>query len=270
MEFNEKQYDGPYEVSAVEININEQLLRGLLYLPEESYAKPYPIVTYFHDFPNLISLHQIAANLEFLLKLGFSLLVFDFRGYNNSQGKLSIQSQVQDSLKIAEFIQLMGKKGIFKLQELNVLAHGFGSYIALLLCSKIKFINNILLLSPILDVKKRVKDDSFVKTLEYIKRYLPENVHGIENIEYFLSKIKSELNSTEYQVEKVLNEMVYSKMKIIIGSENRFIDISELEIKIFDQLTNVEVVLIEHMDHDWTEEGSINKIQEEIQTFFID
>lgn len=268
MDFKEKQYDGSYEVSAVELNIEGKLQRGLLYFPREFYKKPYRLITYFHDFPNLFNLHQIAANLEFLLKTGFSLLLFNFRGYNNSQGKVSLQSQIKDSLKIAEFIQLMGKKEIFKRQEVNILAHGFGSYIALLLCSKIDFINKILLLSPILDLKKRVNDGNFLKTLQYINRYLPRNVHGIENIEKSLSKTKSELNSNEYQVEKLLNEMIYNKMKIIIGSENRFIDISDLKANIFDQLANVKVVLIEQMDHDWTEEDIRSKIQEEIQSFF--
>ena len=268
MEFNEKQCDGPYEVSAVELDIEGNLLRGLLYFPRAFYTKPYRLITYFHDFPNLFNLHQIAANLEFLLNAGFSLLLFDFRGYNNSQGNVSLQSQINDSLKIAEFIQLMGKEEIFKLQEINILAHGFGSYIALLLCSKINFINNILLISPIIDVKKWVNDENFVKTLQYINRYLPRNVHGIENIEKFLSKTKSELNSNEYRVEELLNEMIYNKMKIIIGSENRIIDISELKVNIFDQLANVKVVLIEQMEHDWTEEDIRSKIQEEILIFF--
>jgi len=268
MDFNEKQYDGPYEISAVEIIIKEQLLRGLLYFPEDLYPKPYPIIVYFHDFPNLYSLHQIAVNLEFLLKTGFSLFLFNFRGYNYSQGIVSLQSQVQDSLKIAEFIQLMGKKGIFKPQEINILAHGFGSYIALLLCSKIDSINNILLLSPILDVKKQLNNENFVKTLQYLNKYLPGNVHGIENIEDFLLKTESELNCNDYRVEKLLNEMKFNKMKLIIGSKNKIIDISELKANIFDQLANVEVVLIEQMDHDWIEEENMNKIQEEIQSFF--
>ena len=268
MDFKEKQYDGPYEVSAVELNIEGKLLRGILYFPREFYTKPYRLITYFHDFPNLFNLHQIAANLEFLLKAGFSLLLFDFRGYNNSQGKVSLQSQIQDSLKIAEFIQFMGKKEIFKLQEVNILAHGFGSYIALLLCSKIGFINNILLLSPILDLKKRVNDGNFLKTLQYLNRFLPRYVHGIENIEKFLSKTKSELNLNENKVEEVLNDMTFNRMKVIIGSENKFIDISELKANIFDQLANVKVVLIEQMDHDWTEEDIRSKIQEEIQSFF--
>jgi hypothetical protein len=166
MEFDEKQYDGPYEVSAVEINIEEQLLRGLLYFPKDLYPKPYTIITYFHDFPQIFSLHQIVANLEFLLKSGFSLLVFNFRGYRQSQGQVSLQSQLQDAVKIAEFIQLMGEKGIFKRQELNILSHGFGGYIALLLCSMVNFVNNILLLSPILDVKNKVNNHAFVNMID--------------------------------------------------------------------------------------------------------
>ncbi|TFG17816.1 MAG: hypothetical protein EU531_02250 [Promethearchaeota archaeon] len=267
MEFNTRQYDGPYEVSAVELDIEGQLLRGLLYFPRESYPKPYPLITYFHDFPQLFSLHQIVSNLEFLLEMGFSLLVFNFRGYRQSQGEVSLQSQLQDALEMAKFIQLMGKKEIFKLKEVNILAHGFGSYIALLLSSMINFLNKILLISPILNVKKQIDDDTFVKTLAYINRYLPGYIHGIENTDLFLSKTKSELNCEEYRLERVFNKMTYNKMKIIIGSRNKLIDISELKASIFDKLPRLKVVLIEQMDHDWMDEENIGNLQEEIKLF---
>lgn len=268
MEFDEKQYDGPYEVTAVEINIEEQLLRGLLYFPRDLHSKPFPVITYFHDFPQIFSLHQIIVNLEFLLKNGFSLLVFNFRGYGQSQGTVSLKSQLQDAVKIAEFVQLMGKKGIFKRQELNILSHGFGSYFALLLCSTINFVNNVLLMSPILDVKNKVNNHAFVNLLQYLNRYLPGIVHGIENVDNFISKTKLELNNDRYQVEKVLNDMKFNKLKIIVGNDNKFIDISQLNVTLVNYLVNTELVLIEQMEHEWIEEDCISEIQEQILSFF--
>lgn len=268
MEFDEKQYDGPYEVTAIEINIEEQLLRGLLYFPRDLYSKPFPVITYFHDFPQIFSLHQIIVNLEFLLKNGFSLLVFNFRGYGQSQGQVSLQSQLQDAVKIAEFVQSMGEKGIFKRQELNILSHGFGCYFALLLCSTVNIVNNVLLLSPILDVKNKVSNHAFVNLLQYLNRYLPGIVHGIENVDNFISKTKLELNNDRYQVEKVLNDMKFNKLKIIVGNDNKFIDISQLKATLVNYLVNTELVLVEQMEHEWIEEDCISEIQEQILSFF--
>jgi hypothetical protein len=268
MEFKKKQYDGPYEVSALELDIEGQLLRGLLYFPREYYIKPYKFIIYFHDFPQLFDLHQIVKNLEFLLDLGYSLLVFNFRGYRNSQGELSLHSQLQDALELARFIQLMAEKEIFKQQDINIVAHGFGCYIALLLCSMRNFFNKILLISPILNLKHLINQDMFVKTLDYINRYLPGYVHGIENVPEFLTKTRRELTHNEFQIENVLIKMNYNDIKIILGSKNKLINISELK-STFHKIPRLEIASIDDMDHDWVEEESLCSFQEEIISFFI-
>lgn len=268
MEFEEKQYDGPYEVSAVELDIEGQRLQGLLYFPKEIYPKPYRLITYFHDFPQLFSLHQIVNRLEFLLELGFSVFVFSFRGYRSTQGKISLQSQLQDGLIVAKFISLMGEKGVFRRQEINILAHGFGCYIALFLCSMNSTINKILLISPVIDIKRRINDDTFIKTLEYLNRYLPGIVRGIENIEEFLAKTRLELNRKEFQIESILNRMKYKDMKIILGSNDNLVDFLEIN-SIFSKIPKPQIVLIEDMDHDWSDEDTLGKLQEEISSFFI-
>lgn len=80
MEFKNKQFDGPYEVSSLEITNDGQLLRGLLYFPSEIFKKPYSVIIYFHGFPQLFSLTEIIKNYKHLLDLGYALIVFDFRG----------------------------------------------------------------------------------------------------------------------------------------------------------------------------------------------
>lgn len=268
MEFKEKQFDGAYEVSAIELDIEGQLLRGLLFFPREYYIKPYKIIVYYHDFPQLFSLYQIVNKLEFLLELGYSILVFNFRGYRNSQGEISLHSQLQDGLIVAKFIHLMVEKGIFKQQEINLIGHGFGCYIALLLCSMNHFLNKVILISPIIDLEKFVSDESFVKTLEYINRYLPGYVHGIENIKEFLTKTKSELNLKEFQIKKVINRINFKDMEIILGKKNKWVEISEIN-SIFEKLPKFKIVFIEEMDHNWIEEDILMEFQEEIVSFLI-
>ena len=122
MEFKNKQYVGPYEVAKVEINNKGQKFRGILYFPPEEYSKPYPLIVYFHGFPQLFSLEEIVNNYSYLLDLGYAFLIFNFRGYKYSDGNISIKSHISDSHKIIEFIKRMAEHNIFDLNNINIIA----------------------------------------------------------------------------------------------------------------------------------------------------
>ena len=82
MEFKNKQYDGPFEIVMVELQIVNQILRGILYFPSTKFKRPHPIIIYFHGFPQLFTLQELARNYQYLLEQGYALLIFNFRGYN--------------------------------------------------------------------------------------------------------------------------------------------------------------------------------------------
>jgi hypothetical protein len=46
MEFAKKQYDGPFEVVMVELQIEDQMLKGILYFPSTKFKGPHPIIIY--------------------------------------------------------------------------------------------------------------------------------------------------------------------------------------------------------------------------------
>ena len=268
MEFRKKEFDGPYEVSEVQIDIEGQTLRGIIYFPEEKYKKPYPLVIHFHGFPQLFTLTEIVKKYEYLLTFGYSLIVFNFRGYRFSEGKISIKSQVLDAFKIIEFVEIMAKNNIFNLNDVNLIGHDFGAYIALILCSKIHIINKLILISPILDLRKHVYSDEFSKALSYINRFLPGNINGIENIESFIELTKNELNDDEFQIEKFIKNLKNRKMKIITGEYDKITPLSEIK-GIFDQVKiKSELSIIENMDHDYTNEEELEILNREIYSFF--
>ena len=91
LEFEDKQFDGPFEVAEVSIDNEGQVFRGMLYFPPEKYKKPYPLIIYFHGFPQLFALKEIIRNYEYLLNLGYAILIFNFRGYKYIEGKISIK-----------------------------------------------------------------------------------------------------------------------------------------------------------------------------------
>lgn len=269
LEFKDKQYDGPYEVSEIEIHNEGQIFKGILYFPREDFKKPYPLIIYFHDFPQLFTLKEIVRNYQYLLEIGFAFLVFNFRGFRSSEGNISIESQVSDSFKVIEFIQIMSENGIFIIQNINILTHGFGSYIALILCSQINIINKLLLLCPILDLERHVYNENFLKSLYYINRFLPGNIRGIEDIDEFIKKTKIELKRKEYQIKTFIKEIEYNEMKLIIGELDKVTPINELNQIIPKGLKSIDIVVISGMDHDCIEDNHLEKIKNEITSFFI-
>ena len=268
MEFKNKIYDGEFEVAEVSIENEEQIFRGMLYFPPEKYEKPYPLIIYFHGFPQLFSLKEIVRNYEYLLNLGFAFLIFNFRGYKYSEGTISIKSQVSDSLKVMEFIEKMAAHDIFNLDDINILAHDFGAYIALILSSKVKIINRIMLLTPILDLQRHVQSEEFYKALSYINRFLPGSVRGLDNIPNFIKMTKKELSKKEYKIERVIQRLNNKELKLITGGSDKITAVVEVD-SIFKNC-NLEphVVIIESMEHESIDDNEIEKIEIEIKKFF--
>lgn len=264
------QYDGPYEVSAVELQNDGEVFKGMVYFPPETYSKPYPVILYFHGFPQLFTLPEIVKKYKYLLDNGFAFVVVNFRGYRYSEGAVSLSSQVSDGLKLVEFAEKMGKKNIFDLDKINILAHDLGTYISLIVCTKTSTVNKLLLLNPIIDLKKHVYDEAFLNTLHYVNRYLPGSVRGIENPEEFIEMTKSELSRDDFKVKTALTKLKVNKLKIIIGEEDKVTQLSELDV--FDQIDTshwqIDLCVIEDMDHEPIDDDKIQKIAKEVQIFF--
>lgn len=267
MEFKEKQFDGPYEVVEVEIYNKKEVFKGLLYHPPESYKKPYPLVIYFHGFPQIFPLPEILSNYKFILDMGFAFLIFNFRGYRYSDGQISIKGQYSDAAKVIEFVEKMAEKNIFDLNNINIIGHDFGAFIALILCSKEKSINTLLLTSPILNIKRHVNSENFKKALNYINRFLPGNVRGIENVEVFISKTKKELSSKNFDVDRIVKRLHIKKFKIITGEVDKLTPISEVQNIMQNSNIQAEIVIINGMDHESIEDEDIRKVKKEIEKF---
>ncbi|MFX1408933.1 MAG: alpha/beta hydrolase family protein [Promethearchaeota archaeon] len=269
MEFKDKQFDGPYEVSEIQINNEGQIFRGFLYFPPKEFNKPHPVIIYFHGFPQLFTLKEILRSYKFLLNLGYSLIVFNFRGYRFSEGKLSIRNQVSDGMKIIEFVDLMSKNEIFNLREVNIIGQEFGAYIALLISSKVTLINKLLLINPVLDIRRYVYSENFLKVLNYINRFLPGNIHGIENVEEFVKATKKELENKEFQIENVINQISCKNLKIIIGEVNKFTQLSEIRRLVSDLVKiNIETKIVENVDYNSYFKEDLKIFNKEVELFF--
>ncbi len=265
-----KIYDGPYEVSAIEIDNEDQIFKGLVYFPPEEYIKPCPVILYFHEFPQLFALQEIVKRYKYLLDLGYAFICVNFRGFRYSEGTISIASQVSDGMKLLEFAKRMAEKNKFILENINILAYDLGAYIALLVCSKSPFINKLLLLSPILDLRKHVENKEFENILKYINKFLPGNIRGIENPIEFIQMTREELSMKQYQIKNAIKDLKINKLKIIIGQNDKITPIFELELLNINIQSNIimKTSIINSMDHDPVEDKEMEQIKKEIIKFF--
>ena len=269
MEFKEKQFDGPYEVAQVEINNKGETYKGLLYLPPESFKKPYPLVIYFHGFPQLFPLQEIVKSYNYILNMGIAFMIFNFRGYRYSDGQVSIKGQFSDAIKIIKFTEKLADNGMFDLKNINIIAHDFGAYIALILCSKNKLINKLLLISPILNIERHVYSEDFKKALNYINRFLPGNINiGIDNVENFIKKTKDELTKKDFKIGTIIKRLKNKKLIIIIGEIDKITPISEVKNIIRNSNIIPEIVIIKGMDHECIEDEDLEVVKIKIEDIF--
>ncbi len=267
MDFISKQFDGPYEVAEIRIKNKNQLFRGIVYFPPVTYKKPYPVVIYFHGFPQIFAFNEIVKNYNYLLDIGYAFIVFNFRGYHLTEGTVSLSNQTSDGVEILKFVEELAKHNIFDGNNVNIIAHDFGAYISLVLASKTNNINRLLLITPILDLKKHVESEEFLKVLHYINRFLPGNVRGIENTSAFIDMTKAELEREEFQIEKVVQRLQCKRLKIISGGVDKITTPTEI-LKIFQNSSIApEIFSIECMDHECNDENDIEKIKVEIKEF---
>ncbi len=268
MEFREHQFDGPYEVIALDININQEMLRGLLYYPPKNYSKPYPLIIYFHGFPQLFPLQEIVKENSFLLEMGYAFMIFNFRGYELSDGCVSLHSQVEDAINILTLAEKLSEKSIFHPNNINILAHDLGGFIALCACSQYKKVNRLLLLSPILDLEKHVYNKEFFTSVNYVSHFLPGHVRGIENINAFISLTKEELSEKNFKIRNFIEEVNINLMEVIIGESDKLTPMSEV-IEILSPLKDyLQIKTINDMDHQCLNDEELEKKREEIVRFF--
>ncbi|MBY9018523.1 MAG: alpha/beta fold hydrolase [Candidatus Lokiarchaeota archaeon] len=264
MEFAKKQYDGPFEAVMVELQIEDQMFKGIMYFPPNKFKRAHPIIIYFHGFPQLFTLQEIARNYQYLLEQGYALLIFNFRGYNLSDGVISIKNQVTDALKIIEFVNSMAKKQIIIKDDINILAHDFGGYIALITCSKINTINKLLMINPILDLKRHVKNNKFRESIAYINRFLPGYIKGISDVDSFIDFTNEELAQNQFNIDFFMNKVQTRDMKVIIGEKNKVTPIFEVEHYFNSIIKRENISIIKDMDHECYDEENL-----EVRSFFL-
>ena len=158
--------------------------------------------------------------------------------------------------------------GILDSSSINVIGEDFGAYISLLLIANVNLINKLLLVSPIINPHRHVHGDNFIKVIQYITHFLPGNIRGIENLEEFVDQAKNETEIAAYQVDKIVEQMNFQSIKIIMGSDDKLNPISEIKSILKPILKKIEISVIDGMDHEPVSEQELIHVQALIKNYF--
>ena len=126
----------------------------------------------------------------------------------------------------------------------------------------------MLLISPILDVERHVYNEGFKKVLNYINRFLPGNIRGIDSVEGFIKKTKKELSKKDFMLKTVIRRLKNKKLKIIIGEIDKITPISEVNTIIQQSNLIPDIEIIKGMDHQFIEDKELGEIRKKIENYF--
>ena len=171
-------------------------------------------------------------------------------------------------MKIIEFVNSLTKKQIIIKDNINILAHDFGVYINLITCSKINTINKLLLLNPILDLKRHVKSNEFRESIACMNRFLPGCIKGISDIDRFIEFTNEELVKDQFNIDFFMNKIETRDMKVIIGENDKLTPMYEVEHYFNSIIKRENVSIIKDMDHECCTEENLNHLHEEAHSFF--
>lgn len=265
--FKEKIFDGPYEVVEIQITNEGKKFRGIIYFPyKNKFKKPFPVIIYFQGFPQILPFSHIVGELKYLLDLGFAIILIYLRGYKYSEGIISIPGQISDGLKIIEFLELIAEKSVLDDNSINILARDFGAFISLAISSKTNKINYLGLLNPVLNIQKHVESNKFHETLNYINKFLPGMVHGIENADDFIEKTIIELK--EFPLQKIISHLNSRKIMIILGEKDKVTPLEEFYRVFKNCNVPFEEVIIDNMEHEPAFDIEKKLIVQEFSRFF--
>ena len=236
---------------------------GEIVYPTKS-KPPFPLIMKLHGFPG--DADKILENELKLIRNGFAVMAFDFRGHRESEGEFSFKGEIFDLISALDFIdsiETIDKKRI------GLFGESMGGGVAICVCSKDERPKALCIRAPVFDTEylfiKRFAN--WFKPVINMMRSDPIfrfEVKGLEK-ETIFKQIKDE--AREYNPIKEIQK-VKIPIQIIAGTKDELFQISK--IKNLFNLANEpkEFVEIHEADHNLTSLIAYEKAGNSILDFF--
>jgi len=199
-------------------------LIGEIVYPEKS-EPPFPLIIKLHGFPG--DADKILKNEIDLIKNGFAVMSFDFRGHRESGGAFSFKGEIDDVISALDFVD--GLKNIDK-TRIGLFGESMGGGVAICACARDFRPKALCCRAPVFDTEylfiKKFKE--WLKpaiTMMQTDPYFKFELKGLER-ESIFKDLKDEARDNN-----PLNEI--SKIKIpiciIAGTKDELLSISKIK-----------------------------------------
>lgn len=184
-----------FRVIPTEFTVDGETLRGHFVAPPG--AGPFPGIVKFHGLPG--SPEQISGAATNLVKAGFVVLTFDFRGFRDSDGIFTLSGQIEDAKNaithLLEFdLTLDTWSGIY--------AASWGAAVAICTLAEDKRIDAVCLRAPVYDTLWFSESPMIRPAVESIVATDPTQIRGIDD-----SKIREQVLIEMIEDSRVHNPM---------------------------------------------------------------
>ena len=188
---------------AVEFKNSDGLtLRGFVYEPK----KYDTAIVFLHGFPANCK-YIVASNMgNYLERLGYLFLCFDFNGTDTSDGKFEDKLMSKEVKDVKYAIDFLSKN--YKFNKLIIIGHSTGAIDAALYSYKDKRVDKLILLGGVGNLKQAVRYD-----------FSDEDVHDFKTKDYIIYK-----NKNHWTYNKKLKRSFYDEFFTldVLGSLHKF------------------------------------------------
>ena len=241
---------------------NIKILGEIVYPTKKN--PPYPLIIKLHGFPG--DPDKILENELKLIRNGFAVLAFDFRGHRESEGEFSFEGEIFDVISALNFVDSLEK---IDKSKIGLFGESMGGGVAICACAIDQRPKALCIRAPVFDTEylfiKRFAN--WFKPVINMMRSDPIfklDVKGLEK-DTIYKQLKDEARSYN-PIKEIKNVKI--PIQIIAGTKDELFQISKIR-NLFDLANEPkEFIEIHEADHNLTSFISYEKVGNSVLEFF--
>lgn len=238
-------------------------LIGEIVYPEKS-EPPFPLVIKLHGFPG--DADKILKNEIDLIKNGFAVMSFDFRGHRESGGEFSFKGEIDDVISALDFVEGLN---LIDKTRIGLFGESMGGGVAICACARDQRPKALCCRAPVFDteylfIKRFAEWLKPAITMMQTDPYFKFELKGLER-ESIFKDLKEEARQNN-PIKEISDVKI--PICIIAGTKDELLSISKIK-NLFEKANELkEFIEIEGADHNLSSIIAYEHVGNAILNFF--